>query len=127
MVAVSPPEPPVPVELPKLTGCAAVRAEVAKYGEWNVALMTAISEAESSFRGKPCDVNAQGDGHLTYQLNGRTYGYSVSVFQVRILPGREHCDVKDITVNAKCAHAIWQEQGYSAWSVYTSGKYRKFL
>lgn len=117
----------MPVEPQKPTGCAAVRAEVAKYGEWNVALMTAISEAESSFRGKPCDVEAQGDGHLTYQLNGRTYGYSVSVFQVRILPGREHCDVKDIAVNVKCAHAIWQGQGYTAWSVYTSGKYRQFL
>lgn len=89
--------------------------------------MTAIAEAESTEDGIACNVNASGDDHLTYQLNGRTYGYSVSVLQVRILPGREHCDVKDVAVNVKCAHAIWKGQGYGAWTVYTNNKYQRYL
>jgi len=84
--------------------------------------MTAIAQAESG-----CRYDATGDGHLTYQIDGRTYGYSVSVLQVRILPGREGCDAHDIKVNVECAHRIWKGQGYGAWSVYNSGKYRQWL
>lgn len=96
--------------------------EASKYSGWNPALITAIAQAESG-----CRPDATGDGHLTYQQNGRTYGYSVSVLQVRILPGREHCDAHDLSVNVKCAYAIWQGQGYVAWSMYTNGKYKQFL
>lgn len=115
---------PAPVNPPAtpLTGCEAVRAEASKYTGWNVSIITAVSEAESH-----CRFDARGDGHLTYQANGRTYGYSVSVLQVRILEGREHCDSYDLATNVKCAYAIWQGQGYSAWSMYTNGKYLKFL
>lgn len=84
--------------------------------------MAAISMAESG-----CRVEARGDGHLAYQVNGRLYGYSMSVLQVRILPGREHCDSHDLAINVQCAYGIWQGQGYKAWSVYTNGKYRGFL
>jgi hypothetical protein len=110
------------VEAPKPTGCEAVRQEVSKYPDWDVNLMVAISQAESS-----CRVDALGDTSIQYSENGREYGYSVSAFQVRILPGREHCDVFDLSVNVACAHKIWQGQGLSAWSVYTNGKYLKFL
>lgn len=84
--------------------------------------MTAISKAESN-----CRVEARGDGHLTYKKNNRIYGYSLSVMQVRIVEGREHCDTNDLKVNVACAHKIWQNQGYKAWSVYTNGKYKKNL
>ena len=47
--------------------------------------------------------------------------------QVRIVEGREHCDTNDLKVNVACAHKIWQNQGYKAWSVYTNGKYKKNL
>ena len=85
-------------------------------------MMTAIAEAESH-----CRVTATGDTSLTYKQNGRVYGYSVSAFQVRILPGREHCDRHDLATNVACAHAIWRSQGYKAWSVYTNGKYKEYL
>lgn len=92
--------------------------------------MAAISEAESTtykFTRKPCDVDAVGDKTLTYTVNGRVYGYSMSVLQVRILPGREHCDIADVNVNVACAYKIWQSQGYKAWTQYTNGEYLKYL
>lgn len=95
-----------------------MRQEVEKYEGWNHDTMVAISKAESN-----CRFNAKGDTTLTYQNNDRIYGYSVGVFQVRILEGREHCDTYDIEVNVKCAYSIWKGQGYGAWSVYTNGKY----
>lgn len=104
-----------------------MRAEASKYADWDVNVITAISEAESTQHGVACNVNARGDGHLTFKVKGRTYGYSISVMQVRILPGREHCDKHDLKTNIKCAHAIWKGQGYSAWSVYNSGKYLSYL
>ena len=81
--------------------------------------MVAIAQAESH-----CRADAVGDTSLTYQQNGRTYGYSVGALQVRILPGREWCENGDYY---ECAHTIWKGQGYNAWSVYTSGKYRRYL
>jgi hypothetical protein len=124
-MAVAPKTDPAPVITPPatpVTGCEAVRQEASKYPDWDINLITAIAKAESG-----CRHNATGDGHLTYQANGRTYGYSVSVLQVRILPGREACDSHDIKINVQCAHKIWKGQGYAAWSVYNSGKYRQFL
>lgn len=84
--------------------------------------MKAIMQAESS-----CNENATGDTSLTFTQNGRTYGYSVSLFQVRILPGREHCDSHDPATNIACAYHVWRGQGYKAWSVYTNGRYLRFL
>lgn len=115
---------PAPVKPPvtPVTGCEAVKAEASKYPDWDPTVMTAIAQAESG-----CRFDATGDGHLTYQQDGRTYGYSVSVLQVRILPGREACDAHDLKINIECGHRIWQGQGYGAWSVYNNGKYLKWL
>ena len=84
--------------------------------------MVAISKAESN-----CRPEAKGDTTLTYRKNGRIYGYSLSVLQVRILPGREHCDTHNVDINVRCAYAIYKSQGYKAWSVYSSNKYRRYL
>lgn len=114
-----------------LTGCEAVKQAAAKYSDWDINVMTAIAHAESTHTVNgvvvECDVNATGDGGLTYQENGRTYGYSMSVLQVRILPGREGCDVHDLAINIDCAHNVWLHQGYSAWTMYTNGSYQKYL
>jgi len=105
-----------------LTRCEIVRAEIAKYPDWDVDIMTAIAKAESE-----CNTNTTGDKQLVYQQAGRTYGYSVSVLQVRILQGREHCDSHDLAINIKCAYEVWQKQGYKAWTMYNNLKYRRFL
>lgn len=125
--------PSEPVEPPEPTysvgaGCEQYRQLIAKY-DWDVRTMMAIMEAESTNQktGVPCDQSVTGDTTLTYEANGRTYGYSVSLFQVRILQGREHCDTHDPEVNVDCAYNVWKGQGYTAWSVYTDGKYQKYL
>lgn len=110
---------PAPVSHP--VGCENYRQLISQY-DWNVDVMLAIAKAESG-----CRADATGDKSLTYQLHGRTYGYSKSIFQVRILPGREHCDSNDVQVNVRCAYAIYQGQGYGAWSVYNTGKYMQYL
>nr|DAF69260.1 MAG TPA: hypothetical protein [Caudoviricetes sp.] len=102
-------------------GCEAYRGLVAQYS-WDVRVMLAIMQAESG-----CNPTVTGDRSLTFQQNGRTYGYSVSLFQVRILPGREHCDSHDPATNIACAYQIWKRQGYKAWSVYTNNKYLRYL
>lgn len=107
---------------PVLSGCDLVKQELAKYDSWDVNVMTAISKAESG-----CRLNARGDGHLTFQQNGRTYGYSLGPLQVRILPGREHCDTLNTSVLVRCAYDIYKNQGYRAWSVYLNGCYARFL
>lgn len=85
---------------------------IENFGSENLITAKAIMRAESG-----CDPKAIGDGHITYYQNGRKYGYSVSLFQVRILPGREQCDSLDPTVNIPCASKVYKSQGWLAWSV----------
>lgn len=107
-------------DLKPLTGCELVRQQVSQWSDWDADTMVAISMAEAN-----CSADARGDGSLTFQKNGREYGYSAGALQVRILPGREHCENQENYY--ECAHAIWQSQGYEAWSVFSSGKYTKYL
>ena len=109
------------MEAGRVGGCERFQPLLEKY-DWDVRTMLAIMRAESG-----CDPNVTGDTSLTFIQNGRTYGYSVSLFQVRILPGREHCDSHDPATNIVCAYHVWRGQGYKAWSVYTNGKYLKYL
>lgn len=96
-------------------------AEVSKY-DWDTKIMLAIAKAESNWR-----KDAVGDTDLTYRKNGRVYGYSVGVFQIRVLEGREACDTFDIATNVSCAYRVYRSQGLRAWSVYTNGKYTRYL
>lgn len=82
--------------------------------------MVAISQGESN-----CSVDRIGDSELMFEENGREYGYSIGELQVRILPGREHCE--DRSNYWTCAHNIWLGQGYNAWTVYNIGKYLDFM
>lgn len=81
--------------------------------------MVAIAKAESN-----CRADAVGDTTLTFQKNGRTYGYSIGALQVRILPGREWIETDDYYEGA---HQIWLSQNYRAWSCYSNGRYLDFL
>ncbi len=84
--------------------------------------MVAIAKAESG-----CRRDAMGDTGLEYELNGHIYGYSVSAFQVRILPGRERCSTHSLAVNVQCAYSIYKTQGLRAWSTYLNKSYLKYL
>lgn len=98
-----------------------MRQEASKY-DWDVNIVVAISQAESS-----CRADAKGDTTLTYEQNGHIYGYSVSAMQVRILPGREQCDSYSVEVNIACAYNVYKGQGYRAWSVFANNKYLQFM
>ena len=103
-----------------LTGCDYVRAQVSQWDDWDVDTMVAISQGESN-----CSMERVGDTHLTWEQDGREYGYSVGALQVRILPGREHCEASENYW--QCAHNIWLGQSYQAWTCYWNGDYLKYL
>lgn len=106
----------------RVVSCQDYASIIEKY-DWDVAIASAISRAESG-----CRPDALGDTTLKFIQNGREYGYSVSLFQVRILPGREHCDSFDPEVNIKCAYNIYKARGgWTDWSVFTNGKYLSYL
>lgn len=96
-----------------------VRKEVSRWNDWDTDTMVAIAKAESH-----CRADAVGDTTITFENNGRTYGYSIGTLQVRILPGREWCETGDYY---ECAHAIWTRQGYNAWSVYQNMRYLEYI
>ena len=106
-----------------LTDCDKVIAEIERY-DWDTKAATAVMKAESK-----CDVNAKGDTDLTFEENGRVYGYSVGAFQIRILPGREDCDSFELETTVACAYNIDIEAGrdFTDWSMLLNGKYRDSL
>ena len=103
--------------------CTKVIREIEKY-DWDTKVATALMKAESK-----CDINVRGDEDLIFEENGSEYGYSVGVFQVRILPGREDCDTFDLETNVRCAYNIYTDRGrdFSDWSMFLNGKYREYL
>lgn len=103
--------------------CEKIVREIEKY-DWDTKVATAVMKAESK-----CDLNAKGDEDLTYEENGRVYGYSVGAFQVRILPEREACDSYDLETNVECAYNIYVAKGrdFTDWSMFLNGKYLDYL
>ncbi|MCL2371737.1 hypothetical protein FWC63_03310 [Candidatus Saccharibacteria bacterium] len=102
--------------------CSEIDAALEAYDDWPIETMRAIARAESK-----CDVSTIGDTNLTFERYGRTYGYSVGAMQVRILPGREHCDTLDVETNVSCANWIYNYQGLRAWSVWNNGRYLRYM
>ena len=73
----------------------------------------AVSYAES---GRRC--NAVGDGHITFQSEGKLFGASYGVFQIRHLKGRPDPGVLlDCKANIDYARGIQLSQGWKPWSV----------
>ena len=108
------------------TGCERVRQELAKYSGWDVNVMAAISGAESG-----CDPakNNLSATETHKDINGNvicvgSYGaLQIGCVHHRKAPG----ELNSLVLNIKVAHGVWLEQGYGAWSVYTSGKYLQYL
>ena len=95
---------------------------MSKY-DWDIETAMAVAKAESN-----CYQEALGDTSLVYIQNGREYGYSKGVFQIRILPGREHCDTYDLVTNVSCAYKIYSyRENFTPWSAYNNGRYLPFL
>lgn len=134
-MAVAPKADPAPVNIPPappLTGCEAVRAEIAKYPDWDVNTMQAIAQAEN----RSCNPRNHNLTSSETHRNGKgevicvgSYG----VIQVGCLHYRTGEDVNDMATNIKVAHRVyvarksWDSTGYNAWTMYKNGTYREFL
>ena len=105
-----------------IENCDEAITEIKKY-DWDTEIATAIMKAESK-----CDADAKGDLELVFSEKGREYGYSVGLFQIRILPGREECDTFEIAKNVSCAYEVYRENNnsWSAWSMYENQKYKDY-
>lgn len=85
--------------------------------EWRIAL--AIAKAESGL-----DKNAIGDKHLRYWKGGEMFGDSVGVFQIRRFPNRpSKSELLNFKTNIAYAKKLYDEQGFSPWSVFKDKTY----
>lgn len=110
-----PPEVPV-----TLTPCETVRVEIAKYSGWDVAIMSAIAEAEN----RSCDPLRH---NLSADENHKVCIGSYGVLQVGCLHYRNGEDRNDLKTNIAVAHRVYLQQGYNAWTQYKNGEYKRFL
>lgn len=123
----------IPVAIPEkqLTPCELVHQEIAKYQDWDVAVMSAIARAEN----RSCDptrhnltateTHRRGDGSV---ICVGSYG----VLQVGCLHYSPGDNVDDLATNVRLAHNTWTSRqkwgvGYEAWTMYTNGGYRQFI
>ena len=90
--------------------------------EWPIA--HAIVMAESRY--KP---DAVGDEHLMYIRNGKEYGDSIGIFQIRTFEDRPDREIlKDPYINIYYAYyRIYSKYGWGAWGSYNNKSYIKFL
>lgn len=94
----------------------------------NLDIAVAVAMAESGG-----DAEAVGDGGI----RDAKWGYSIGLFQIRSLNNpraysgvdamRIASKLKDAQYNVKVAYKIWQQSGWTPWSVYTSGAYRRHM
>ena len=78
-----------------------------------------------------CNTNAVGDN---YPING-LYAPSCGAYQVRTLKGRPTCEqLKDPATNVEWAYKIYSakrkdgtQSMWKPWSVFTNGKYKRYL
>ena len=97
---------------------------IIKYFGKDADMAVAIAKCESGLN--PSRI---GDGHLRFEKDGRLFGASYGVFQVRDLPGR--FDDPDKMLNAeeniKWAKSLFDRSGWTPWSCYTNSGYERFI
>lgn len=90
-------------------------------------IMKAICEAENTSK----DPKAIGDKHLTFKKNGQTYGMSVGLCQIRIMPDRGITveQMQDPEHNIEYASHLFYKtkSGFKHWTMYNNGRYQKYL
>ena len=99
---------PVAVTTNQITGCAAYKPLIARYG-WNANVMYAVMQAESGCN--PLAVNTHNydgvDDYGLLQLHGQ--------------------DILDPGQNIAAGYQKWLTQGYGAWTTYNTGAYLRYL
>lgn len=106
--------------------CEAVAQEIRKYGDWDHNIMTAIAKSEND----TCDPLRHNE---TLTENHKTCVGSYGVLQVGCIHYIDYgyalteANKNDLALNVQIAHKVWQKQGYTAWTEYRNGGYRKHL
>lgn len=108
-----------------------MRAEIAKYGDWNVNIMQAIAQAENRACNPLKHNETASETHRDANGNVICVG-SYGALQVGCLHYASDEDRNDLATNIKVAHRLWLNRqkwgnGYEAWTMYTNGTYREFL
>lgn len=112
--------PALPIATAPVIGCEAVRAEISKYPGWDIAIMTAVAQAEN----RACDpLNHNLSASENHGICIGSYG----VLQVGCVHYRASESKDDLAINVAVAHRVWLEQGYRAWTKYRTGEYKEFL
>lgn len=106
--------------------CEVVAREIAKYSDWDHATMTAIAKSENH----DCDPLRHNE---TSTEDHKSCIGSYGALQVGCVHYLDYGyalteeNKNDLALNIKLAHKVWQKQGYTAWTEYKNGGYRRFL
>ena len=101
-------------------------ARAAGFPEDKVATMTAIAMAESSGRSDVINDNAN-TGDLSFGLWQINMIGDMGPERRKLFGIKSNEELLDPITNARAAYKIYELQGYGAWSVYKSGKYRDYM
>ena len=101
-------------------------AKMAGFPKDKIATMTAIAMAESS--GDSAAINNNPNtGDLSYGLWQINMLGDMGPERRKLFGIESNEELLDPLKNAKAAYKIYELQGYAAWSVYKSGKYRDYM
>lgn len=101
-------------------------AQSAGFSPERARIMAAIGMAESSGNPRAHNPNAS-TGDNSYGIWQINMLGKMGADRRRSMGLRSNEELFNPTVNAKAAKSIYDEQGFSAWSVYNSGAYKKYL
>ena len=101
-------------------------ARAAGFPEDKIATMTAIAMAESSGDSAALNNNPN-TGDLSYGLWQINMLGDMGPERRKLFGIQSNEELLDPLTNAKAAYKIYELQGYGAWSVYKSGKYRDYM
>jgi hypothetical protein len=107
----------------KMTGAQVYRLALDHWNASDARTMTQIAWGESGWNTKAHNPNrSTGDNSYgLWQINMiETYGAA----RRRQFGIASNDELFDARTNARAAHSIWKGQGFRAWTIYTSGKYR---
>ena len=101
-------------------------AKMAGFPKDKIATMTAIAMAESSGDSAALNNNPN-TGDLSYGLWQINMLGDMGPERRKLFGIESNEELLDPLKNAKAAYKIYELQGYAAWSVYKSGKYRDYM
>jgi len=88
--------------------------------------MTAIAEAENTTCNPTNHNMTTSETHKNIRGEVACVG-SYGVLQVGCVHYSPADDPNDLATNVRIAHVVWLEQGYTAWTQYSNGKYKEHL